>query len=411
MKKLLLQNVGQLATFKGNYAHHGKQMQEVTLLDGCSILVEDGKISKIFDTPNLDCTCPDVQKIDCKGNLVTAGYVDCHTHLVFAGNRAKEFEMRLAGRSYMEIMRAGGGIVNTVTATRNATEEELLALAVERAGVALSYGVTTMEAKSGYGLDKETELKQLQVLNRLNQLTSIEVVPTFMGAHATPKGEDTEQYVDFVAEEVLPLVAQQGIAEYCDCFCENHVFSVEQTKKIMQRAQRLGLKVKIHADEIESIGGVALGCEMGATSVDHLLQITQEDIEKLANSDTVGVILPATAFSLKEHFAPARKMIDAGCAVAVATDFNPGSCNTQSIPLIIALSNIYCQMSMAETLCALTINGACAVGRGEQVGTVEVGKQADLLIHNVSDLSGLCYHFCRDTVRTVIKAGEVVLQK
>ena len=290
MEKILLQNIGQLATFKGNHAHHGKEMQQVYLLNNCSILIEDGKIAKIFDKPSLDCTCEGVRKIDCQGKLVTAGFVDCHTHLVFAGNRSKEFEMRLAGKSYMEIMLAGGGIVNTVGATRNASLQELLQLAKERVDVALNYGVTTVEAKSGYGLDKETELKQLQVLSDLAQMTPVTVVPTFMGAHATPKGQNVDEYVDFVANEVLPLVAQQGVAKYCDCFCEKNVFDAKQTEKILSSARRYGMQLKIHADEIDSIGGVTLGCEIGATSVDHLLKISDEDIARLSKSNTVGVI-------------------------------------------------------------------------------------------------------------------------
>ena len=245
MEKILLQNIGQLATFKGNHAHHGKEMQQVYLLNNCSILIEDGKIAKIFDKPSLDCTCEGVRKIDCQGKLVTAGFVDCHTHLVFAGNRSKDFEMRLAGKSYMEIMLAGGGIVNTVGATRNASSQELLQLAKERVDVALNYGVTTVEAKSGYGLDKETELKQLQVLSDLAQMTPVTVVPTFMGAHATPKGQNVDEYVDFVANEVLPLVAQQGVAKYCDCFCEKNVFDAKQTEKILSSARRYGMQLKV----------------------------------------------------------------------------------------------------------------------------------------------------------------------
>ena len=409
MKKTLVFNVGQLATFCGNTPRHGEQMQQVLLKDNCSVLIEDDKIAQIYDQPNPTIDCD--QKIDCNFNLLTAGYVDCHTHLVFAGDRSKEFEMRLAGKSYMEIMNAGGGIVNTVGATRNATHQELLDLAKQRVQRALEYGVTTIEAKSGYGLDTETELKQLQVLSDLKDLSPITVVPTFMGAHATPKGQNTDDYVDFVVTKVLPLIKEQGIAKYCDVFCEKNVFDTTQTQKILAKAKQLGMCVKLHADEIESIGGTALAVEMDATSVDHLLKITDQDITKLANSNTVGVILPATAFSLKEPFAPARRMIDNGCAVAIATDFNPGSCNTQSIPLIIALANIYCKMTMAETLCALTLNGACAVGMGDKVGSVEVGKYADLIIHDVQNLSGLCYHFCRDTVKTVIKAGKVVVNK
>lgn len=411
MKKLLLYNIGQIATFRGNAPKHGKQMQEVTLINNGSILVENGKIARVFDLPLSNCDYEDAQKIDCRGKLVTAGYVDCHTHLVFGGNRAKEFEMRLAGKSYMEIMLAGGGIVNTVTATRETSLEDLLKISKQRVQRALAYGVTTLEAKSGYGLDEQTELKQLEIAQKLNQLTPVEVVPTYMGAHATPKGATTEQYVEFIISKALPAVKKQGVARFCDCFCEKNVFDAQQSRKILQRAKELGFALKLHTDEIESIGGVGVACGLGAVSIEHLLKIKDEDIKILADSNTVGVVLPATAFSLKEPYAPARKMIDAGCAVALATDFNPGSCNTQSIPLIIALANIYCKMSMAETLCALTINGACAISMGDKIGTIEEGKQADLLIHNVDNLQDLCYNFAADTVDSVIKAGKVVLQK
>ena len=411
MSKILLYNIGQIATFLGSKPKHGKQMQEVKIIPNGSILIEDGKISNVFDSSIDNCQRLDVQKIDCHGKLVTAGYVDCHTHLVFGGNRAKEFEMRLAGKSYMEIMQAGGGIVNTVTATRETPLEKLLEISATRVKRALANGVTTVEVKSGYGLDKDTELKQLEIAQKLNQLTPVEVVPTFMGAHATPKGMTADEYVDFVLNVALPAVKQQDVAEFCDCFCEKNVFDAEQSAKILQKAKELGMGLKLHADEIESIGGIGVACGLGAISVEHLLKISDQDIQRLATSDTVGVVLPATAFSLKEEYAPARKMIDAGCAVALATDFNPGSCNTQSIPLVIALANIYCKMTMAETLCALTLNGACAIGRGDKIGTVEVGKQADLLIHNVDTLQDLCYNFVSDTVDTVLKKGNIVLQK
>lgn len=412
MEKLLLKNIKQLATFKGEKAKHGKEMQDVVLINDCCILIEGKKITDIFPAEKLShYPLFDVEIVDCGCKLVTAGYIDCHTHLVFAGDRADEYNMRLNGVPYMEIMAKGGGIVKTVAATRTASEEALLKLSLNRLKKSLSYGVTTLEAKSGYGLDTVTELKQLRVANKLNNIQPVEVVSTFMGAHATPKGILPEDYVDYIIDKMLPAVSAKKLAEFCDCFCEKGVFDAAQCKRIMIAAAKFGLKTKIHADEINSIGGVGLACELGAISCEHLLKISDKDIALLAKSETVGVILPATAFSLKEHYAPARKMIDAGCALAVASDFNPGSCNTQSIPLIIALSNIYCNMTIAETLCALTINAACALNRGECVGTVEIGKTADLILHNITDLNELSYHFAACTVEKVIKKGKVVFEK
>ncbi len=412
MKKLLLKNINQLATFKGKKAKHGKEMSDIYLLNDCCVLIEDEKIADIFPSQKLALYADkDVEIVDCSGKLVTAGYVDCHTHFVFAGDRSDEFNMRLNGIPYMEIMAKGGGIVKTVDATRKASEETLIKLSLSRIKKALSYGVTTLEAKSGYGLDTETELKQLRVANKLNNLQPVEVVSTFMGAHAVPKDFSSEKYINYLIDEMLPAVTKENLADFCDCFCEKGVFDAAQCKKILTAAKLYGLKPKIHAEEINRIGGADLACELGAISCEHLLKITDKDINRLGKSETIGVILPATAFSLKENYAPARKMIDADCALAVASDFNPGSCNTQSIPLIIALSNIYCNMTIAETLCALTINAACAIDRGGSRGTVEVGKNADLIIHNLSSLNELNYNFATNSVEKVIKKGKVVFEK
>lgn len=410
--KLLLKNIGQLATFEGVAAKHGKQMSDVKLTDDCCILVEDGVVADIFPQRLLPLyKGQGAKEIDCDGGLVTAGYVDCHTHAVFAGDRAQEFNMRLNGATYMQIMNSGGGIINTVTATRNADFDQLYRLTKARVDTALTYGVTTMEIKSGYGLDFSTEKKQLQVVEKLNENHPVDLVATYMGAHATPKGYDTDKYVDMIVKDILPQIKKDTKAEFCDCFCEKGVFDVLQCRRILQRAKETGLKTKVHADEIESIGGVDLACETGATSTEHLLKITDDGISKLAQSNTVGVILPATAFSLKEPQAPARKMIDGGCAVAVATDFNPGSCNCQSIPLVISLACIYCKMTIAETLCALTLNAAAAIDRADSVGTVEKGKKADLIVHTVKNLDQLCYDIAAQTCKTVVKNGKIVYTK
>ena len=339
--------------------------------------------------------------------------MDSHTHLVFGGYRAEEFSWRLRGDSYMEIMQRGGGIVNTVNATRQASAEELLQSGIKRLNSMLSFGVTTVEGKSGYGLDRETEIKQLEVMARLNQIHYLDVVPTFLGAHAVPQEYNGKQdaFIDFMATEVLPRVVDQNLAEFCDIFCEKNVFSVEQSRRLLTRAKELGLKLKLHADEIVQLGGAELAAELGAVSADHLLQASDQGIKDMAAAGVVATLLPATAFSLKEPYANGRKMMDSNCAVALATDFNPGSCFTESIPLVFALATLHMNISTEEAISALTINGAAALDRADQIGSIDSGKKGDLIVLEFPSYTYIPYHLGVSTVEKVIKQGNLVFDK
>ena len=310
----------------------------------------------------------------------------------------------------MQIMERGGGIVNSVRATREATKEELMEIGWKHLCSMLSFGVTTVEGKSGYGLDAATELKQLEVMAQLNREHVVEVVSTFMGAHATPpeyKGR-TGEFVEYLLEKVLPEVAARKLAEFCDVFCEKGVFSVDQSRKLLTAAQGLGLRAKVHADEIVTFGGAELSAELGAVSAEHLLHASDEGIRRMGEAGVIAVLLPATAFCLREPYARARFMIDAGVPVALATDFNPGSCFSESIPLVIALAALYMQMTPAEIVTALTINAAAAVGRADRIGSLEVGKQADFIMLSHPSHLYLPYHAGVNCVETVVKRGQIV---
>ena len=313
----------------------------------------------------------------------------------------------------MKIMQRGGGIVNTVKATRKASKEELLQSGIKRLDSMLSFGVTTAEGKSGYGLDRETEIKQLEVMTHLDQVHYVDVLPTFLGAHAIPqeyKGKE-EAFIDLMANEVMPEVAERRLAEFCDIFCEKNVFSVEQSRRLLIRAKDLGLKIKLHADEIVQLGGAELAAELGAVSADHLLHASERGIKDLAKAGVVATLLPATAFSLREPYAPGRKMIDLNCAVALATDFNPGSCFTESIPLVFALATLYMNISIEEAVTALTLNAAAALNRADKVGSIDAGKNGDLIILEFPSFKYIPYHIGVSTVEKVIKKGNLVFDK
>jgi imidazolonepropionase len=412
---LLLRNAAELVTCRGAAPKTGPAMSELAIIHDGAIWVEDGMIRKVGTTAEvmaeLDRT-PD-QVMDASGRCVLPGFVDPHTHFLFAGHRAEEFSWRLRGDTYMEIMERGGGIVNSVQATRQASPEELFAAGWRRLSSMLSFGVTTVEGKSGYGLDTDTELKQLAVMAKLNREHVVEIVPTFMGAHAVPpefKGR-TDEFVDYLLKNMLPAVAASKLAEFCDIFCEKGVFSVEQSRKLLLEAKRLGLNSKVHADEIVTLGGAELAAEIGALSAEHLLHASDEGIRQMAAAGVIAVLLPATAFCLREPYARARFMIDQGVPVALATDFNPGSCFSESIPLVIALAALYMQMTPAEIVTALTINAAAAVGRADRVGSLEVGKQADFVVLEHPSHLFLPYHAGVNCVDTVVKRGQIVCDK
>ena len=410
-EKLLIKHAAELVTCAGIAPKMGAAMADIGIIPDGALLAENGKISWVGSTAELPVQDEaQWEVIDASGQCVMPGFVDSHTHMVFGGYRAEEFFWRLGGTPYLEILERGGGILNTVQATRSASLAELKALALGRLDNMLAMGVTTVEGKSGYGLDKETELRQLAVMAELNREQPVEIVPTFMGAHAVPpeyKGR-TDEYVDYIIKEVLPAVVEQGVAEFCDVFCEQGVFSLAQSRRLLKAAQAMGLKAKLHADEIVALGGAELAAELNACSADHLLQASDAGIAALGKAHTVATVLPMTAFCLRESYARARKMIDSGAAVALATDYNPGSCFSHSIPMIAALAAIQLKLEPAEIVTALTINGAAAVNRADRVGTLEIGKQADIAILEYPSHLYLVYHAGMNIVDKVIKQGQLV---
>jgi imidazolonepropionase len=395
----------------------GPAMRELGIIEHGAVAVRDGRIILVGHTESVLAEAGNAATmIDASGKVVLPGFVDPHTHVVFAGDRASEFELRLQGASYMEILAAGGGIMNTVRATRAASLEDIVVQSRERLDRMMAYGTTTAEAKTGYGLDTESELKMLEAIRLLDEAHPMDLVPTFLGAHAIPaefKGR-TDEYVRLVVDEMLPALKREGYLDpepplFCDVFCEDGAFSLEQSRRILLRAKELGLRLKIHSDEFKPLGGTALAVELGATSADHLACTPDEEIRLLADSDTVGVLLPGTPFGLAEdHYAAGRKMIDAGVAVALATDLNPGTCYCESMPFIMALACRHMGMTPAEAIVASAINAAHAVGLGHEVGSLEVNKKADLLILDCPDYRHLPYRFGGNLVQTLIKAGRVV---
>lgn len=417
MKKgnIIIKNASQIVTCSGFEGKFGKSMNDINVIENTSLVVESGIIKEIgsFEEISKKYDENDFIIVDASNKAVLPGFVDSHTHFVFGGFRAEEFSWRLNGESYMDIMNKGGGIVNSVRGTREATEDELYESAKKRLDSMIHFGVTTVEGKSGYGLDYETELKQLRVMDRLQKDHPIDICKTFMGAHAIPeeyKGRNKE-YINFLIEDVLPKVAEENLAEFCDVFCEEGVFSVEESRRILLKAKELGMKIKLHADEIVQLGGAELGAELGATSADHLLHASDKGIKAMADKKVIGTLLPTTAFCLKEPFAKARMMIDKGGAVALGTDFNPGSGFTNSIPLMFALATIYMNMSIEEAISAMTINGAAAIGRAETIGSIDKGKKGDLVILEYPSYKFLPYNTGVNIVETVLKDGNIVYKK
>lgn len=412
---LIIKHAAELVTCSGKAAKHGTEMSELHIISDGAVVVEDSIITEVGVTEDVlaDIDQSRYVIINARGKAVLPGFVDSHTHFVFGGYRPEEFSWRLRGDSYMEIMQRGGGIANTVKATRAANKGDLFEAGKKRLDSMLAFGVTTVEGKSGYGLDLETEIKQLEVMAELDREHPVDVAKTFLGAHAVPeeyKGRE-DAFIDYLLEDVLPLVAERGLAEFCDVFCEKNVFSVEQSRRLLRKAQELGLGAKLHADEIVCLGGAELAAELRAVSADHLLQASDEGVRAMAEAGVVATLLPGTAFSLKEPCARAREMIDRSSAVALATDMNPGSCFSESIPLIFALATLYMGMSTEEALTALTINGAAALGRADLIGSIDVGKQADLLVLEFPSYSYIPYHIGVNTVEKVIKKGKLVVGK
>ncbi|MED3690675.1 imidazolonepropionase [Peribacillus butanolivorans] len=391
-------------------------MSDLGLIEDGSLWMENGLIQAVGTTKEIEELYADrlheAEVFDASGYLVTPGLVDPHTHVVYGGSRASEFEMRLEGATYMDIMNAGGGIHATTRMTREASEEELMEQTIRRLDSFLAHGVTTVEGKSGYGMNLETELKQLRVMKKLQEKHPIDLVPTFMGAHAVPnefKGRE-DDFVDHLINEMLPIVAKEKLAEFNDVFCEKGVFTPEQSERILEAGKNYGLIPKIHADEIESYGGAELAAKIGAISAEHLLKASEEGIQDMAKSGTIACLLPATALYLREEAAAGRRMIDEGVAVAISTDCNPGSSPTTSMPLVMNLACISMRLTPAEALTAATYNAACAINRQEKVGSLEVGKQADVVLWNVENYQELQYLFGVNHVKSVWKKGVQVVK-
>lgn len=397
-------------------ARRGARLAEPAILDDAAVVISDGKILEVGNSEALLAHYPLAERFNASGMVVVPGFVDPHTHLIWAGDRANEFEMRLQGKTYMEIMAAGGGILATLTATRRASLEELVAQSLERALRAFYYGTTTMEAKTGYGLDLETEFKQLEAILLLNRIGPLELLPTYMGAHAVPPEyeDNTAAYTDWLCETALPETKKWWLEHapdqdlpFVDVFCEKGVFEIEETRQILIKAAQLGFPLKLHADEFENLGGASLAAELGAVSADHLVKTSLEDIQHLAGSETVAVSLPGTPFGLAQsEYTPARAIIDAGGYLALATDLNPGTTWNESMQFIQALSCRYLKLTPAEALAASTINSAKAISRDHLVGSIEPGKQADLLILAVDDYRKLSYRYGTNLVETVVKKGQ-----
>ena len=405
MSDLLVVNIGLLATPVGSAARGGEAQGEIRLLRDAWLRIEDGVIAALGTGAPEGEGCP---VLDAGGRLMTPGLVDAHTHLVFGGWRQNELALKLHGVPYLDILAQGGGILSTVTATRAATEEELADKAAAALDEMLRFGTTTCEAKSGYGLTTEEECKQLRAIRSLDRRHPIDLVATFMGAHALPQAykENREAYVSLVCEEMIPRAAEEQLAEFCDVFCETGVFTAEESRRILEAGKRYGLRPKIHADEIDPIGGSQLAGEIGAVSAEHLIVCPEEGIASMARGGTVACLLPATSFYLGAEYAPARRMVEAGVPVAMATDFNPGSCPCLNMQLVMNLGCLRYRLTPEEVLTAVTLNGAAAIGRAESVGSLEPGKRGDLLLWEARNLNYVCYRMGSNLVHTVVKGGR-----
>ena len=407
---LLIKNAQELLTlFPSSEGESGLGM-----IKNGTVAIKEGKIFWIGKTEE----CPKEislgrggHEIDATGKVVMPGLIDAHTHLIFAGSRENEFEQRIQGLSYLDIAERGGGILSTVEATRKASFDELFSLGKERLDRMLYKGVTTIEAKSGYGLSLHDEIKILKVMRALQEVHAVEIVPTFLGAHTLPKEfrDVRTRYIDLLTKEMIPRVAEERLAEFCDVFCEERAFTLEESKKILETGKDYGLRPKIHADQLSPGGGAELAAEVGAFSADHLEHVSQEGIKKMAEKGVTAVLLPGASFFLAmKKFPPAREMIEQGVSVSLATDLNPGSSMTESLPLMMTMGCIMFKMVPREVIQGTTIHAARSMGREKEIGSLEVGKQADILLLAIPNYRYLPYHFGVDHVEKVIKKGEVV---
>ncbi|PID29677.1 MAG: imidazolonepropionase [Candidatus Cloacimonadota bacterium] len=411
---LIIYNANELLTLAGSpYPRRGKEMDDLAVVENGAVAVKDDKILDTGSTEDILRNYSCENKINAAGKVIMPGFVDSHTHPVFFDTRENEFEMRILGKTYVEISKAGGGIRSSIAGVRNASFDELYDKAKKRLSKFIANGTTVLEAKSGYGLDTESELKMLKVINKLKEDLPIDIIPTFMGAHEFPAEykDNHKEYIRILCEEMMPAVAESGLAEYCDIFTEEHVYSVDESRIVMQRAKELGFKLRIHADEIESVGGAELAAELGAVSADHLGAASDKGIIAMRDAGVIATLLPGTLFSLRmKEYARARYMIDNGLPVAIATDYNPGSCNCDDMQLIISLSVLQMGMTVKEAVVAATINAAHALNRGNKIGSLEKGKQADILIMDMPSYRFIPYHLGSSNAETVIKNGKIIYQ-
>ena len=416
MVNLVIRNISELATPLGNRPKRGADQGNILRLRNAVVLCREGKIAFVGSPEELAREFgPDLpaRTFDAAGGTVIPGFVDPHTHLPWSGSREEEFAMRLEGKTYMEIAAAGGGILSTVRATRGASEEDLVAAVRRRLDFMIRYGTTTAEAKSGYGLNLDGELKQLRAIQQASSEHAVDLVPTLMAAHETPPEyrENRTQYLDLVCNEIIPRAAEEQLARFCDVFCEEGVFSTDESRRVLVTGVDHGLAPRLHADEFVDSGGAELAAELGALSADHLIAISPEGIDAMAKAGVTAVLLPGTSFFLMKHtYAPARRLVEAGVPVALATDCNPGSSNTESMPMVFVLAVFELGLTIDESLTAATLNSAACLGEGERLGTVEVGKDADLVVLDAPNLNHLAYHYGINPVAAVIKRGQLVYQ-
>ena len=407
MNNLIIKNIGKL------YNPLPEKVGRINILENCSLIITDGKIQEIING-DIDINAIRLENykiLDAGGKTVLPGFIDSHAHPIFAKLRDNEFEMRNAGRSYLEIAEAGGGIKNSVRKLRKLTEDELYVISKKRVNEFMKYGTTTLEAKSGYGLTHDDEIKMLKVIKRINEESDIDLVPTFLGAHDIPEEfkDNREEYINTLINKTIPEVAKEGLAEACDIFIEKNYYTVEEGRRILTAAKENGLEVKIHADQLTCNGGSELAAELGALSSDHLEYISDKAIDDMIKNDVVFNLMPGASFFIgMTDYPPARKIIDKGGIIALSTDFNPGTCYCMSLPLIMTISAVYLKMTAEELVWGATIGGAKALKKEDSIGSIEVGKKADLLIMDIKNISELPYSMGMNLVTKVIKDGKLI---
>lgn len=411
---LIIKNIGKLVTMEGSFLPKtGKEMNELTILENAYIAVVEGKIFKVGTGEDYKALVGENTIIDdASGMLVTPGLVDSHTHLVHGGSRENEFSKKLNGVPYIQILQEGGGILSTVNSTKKATFDELYKKAKKSLDRMLEFGVTTVEEKSGYGLELETEVKQLQVAHELDKDHPVDLVHTFLGAHAVPVEykSNSDAYIKLLVEEIMPKVKELGLAEFCDVFCEEGVFSVEESDYILSKAKEMGYKLKIHADEIVPIGGAELAAKLGCISADHLMAASEQGLKDMAEKGVIANILPGTSFNLNKASADGRKMIDLNVPISLSSDYNPGSCPSENLQLVMQLGCLNLKMTPNEVLTAVTINAAHCVDRATEIGSIEVGKKADIAVFDAPNVEYLMYHFGINHIDRVYKEGRLVVK-